>query len=453
MDSNSLPLNNLNPAQRKAFNEHLNDLWDDYQDELADLIIEAKTMVPNSLYFGDDPTTEARRQLEDYARKANLIAQDYYRNVRAAWAEAAGIGMPDYTEAQVSSDRAFWQIVGGYNNTMHVGAKFTDVINGRSKAGLTMDYLWAVNTQGYTEDDWARLAKDIINETARLTGRLTAQNDPTKPKYARVPQGKTCAFCAMLASRGFVYASEDTAGKWHKYHHDCDCKIVPSWGETEIDGYDPDKLKAIYQQAKDAAKAAGAGSDLNTVLSWMRSESPESFTDGSEFSPDLRIPRGSRLEQQLGEAYTRRVNRLLSKTEHKDAARLWAKYAAQYDIKETRLSKGAYFPPTAASTSTLTPSWPETAHTAQCRTSSTKAATCSTGYSTATCTPAVRTTEPCSPTRSTRTRKTSTTARKRCSWPTANHPTANTYSGNSASKYVAAPPKPTATSKTCSKPR
>lgn len=454
MDSNSLPLSNLSPAQRKAFNGHLNDMWDDYQDELADLIIEAKTMVPNSLYFGDDPTTEARRQLEDYARKANLIAQDYYRNVRAAWAEAAGISMPDYKEAQVSSDRAFWQIVGGYNNTMHVGAKFTDVINGRSKAGLTMDHLWAINTRGYTEDDWARLAKDVINETARLTGRFTAQNDPTRPKYARVPQGKTCAFCAMLASRGFVYASEDTAGKWHKYHHDCDCKIVPSWGETEIDGYDPDKLKAIYQQAKNAAKAAGAGSDPNTVLSWMRSESPDMFTDGSEFSPDLRIPRGSRLEQQLGEAYTRRVNRLLNKTEHKDAARLWAKYAAQYDIKETRLSKGAYFsPPTAASTSTLTPSWPETAHTAQCRTSSTKAATCSTGYSTATCTPAVRTTEPCSPTRSTRTRKTSTTARKRCSWPTANHPTANTYSGNSASKYVAAPPKPTATSKTCSKPR
>ena len=324
MDSNSLPLSNLSPAQRKAFNGHLNDMWDDYQDELADLIIEAKTMVPNSLYFGDDPTTEARRQLEDYARKANLIAQDYYRNVRAAWAEAAGISMPDYKEAQVSSDRAFWQIVGGYNNTMHVGAKFTDVINGRSKAGLTMDYLWAVNTRGYTEDDWARLAKDIINETARLTGRFTAQNDPTRPKYARVPQGKTCAFCAMLASRGFVYASEDTAGKWHRYHHDCDCKIVPSWGETEIDGYDPDKLKAIYQQAKNAAKAAGDGSDPNTVLSWMRSESPDTFTDGSEFAPDLRIPRGSRLEQQLGEAYTRRVNRLLNKTEHKDAAMIFS---------------------------------------------------------------------------------------------------------------------------------
>ena len=35
MDSNSLPLSNLSPAQRKAFNGHLNDMWDDYQDELA----------------------------------------------------------------------------------------------------------------------------------------------------------------------------------------------------------------------------------------------------------------------------------------------------------------------------------------------------------------------------------------------------------------------------------
>lgn len=423
MDSNSLPLSNLSPAQRKAFNGHLNDMWDDYQDELADLIIEAKTMVPNSLYFGDDPTTEARRQLEDYARKANLIAQDYYRNVRAAWAEAAGISMPDYKEAQVSSDRAFWQIVGGYNNTMHVGAKFTDIINGRSKAGLTMDHLWAINTQGYTEDDWARLAKDIINETARLTGRFTAQNDPTRPKYARVPQGKTCAFCAMLASRGFVYASEDTAGKWHRYHHDCDCKIVPSWGETEIDGYDPDKLKAIYQQAKNAAKAAGDGSDPNTVLSWMRSESPDMFTDGSEFAPDLRIPRGSRLEQQLGEAYTRRVNRLLNKPSTKTRRGSGPNTPPNTTSKKHGSPKAlTSVPPTAASTSTSTPSWPETTHTAQCRTSSTKAATCSTGYSTRTRSHGPLTTANCSTTCSKGTPNAYSTPHRQPSWPKTSPP-------------------------------
>lgn len=342
----SLTLDNLNPAQRKAFDTHLNDLWDDYQDALADLIIEAKTMVPNSLHLGDDPTSEVRRQLEEYADRAGLIARDYYRSVRAAWAEAAGIGMPDYQEALVSSDRAFWQIVGGYNDTMHVGAKFTDVINHRTHAGLTMDDLWASNTAGYTEADWARLAKDVINETARLTGRLTARNDPTGPRYARVPQGKTCAFCTMLASRGFVYASEDTAGKWHKYHSDCDCRITPSWGETTIDGYDPDKLYAMYSGARKAAETAGDGNDLSTVLSWMRSEFPADLTDGSRFAPDMRIPRGSKLERQLGEVYTRTINQLLNRTEHKATARLWAKYAAQYDIKETRLAQGAYFSPT-----------------------------------------------------------------------------------------------------------
>ncbi len=170
------------------------------------------------------------------------------------------------------------------------------------------------------------------------------------------------------------------------YHHDCDCKIVPSWGETEIDGYDPDKLKAIYQQAKNAAKAAGDGSDPNTVLSWMRSESPDMFTDGSEFAPDLRIPRGSRLEQQLGEAYTRRVNRLLNKTEHKDAARLWGQIRRPIRHQRNTAPPKALtsVPPTAASTSTRHRHGRRQRTPPSAEPLSTKAATCSTGYSTRT---------------------------------------------------------------------
>lgn len=40
----NLPLDNLSPAQRQAFQTHLDDLWDDYQDMLADLTLEAKQM-------------------------------------------------------------------------------------------------------------------------------------------------------------------------------------------------------------------------------------------------------------------------------------------------------------------------------------------------------------------------------------------------------------------------
>lgn len=276
MDSNSLPLNNLSPAQRKAFNTHLNDLWDEYQDQLSDLIIEAKTMVPNATYDESDPLASARDLLADYARQANIIANDYYRNVRDAWATAADVTLPDYKDAQVTSDRAFWQVVGGYNDTMFVGLKYTDVILGRSRAGLTIDDLWASKTRDYTDSDWAALAKDVINATTRLTTMFDVKGDPTGPRYARVPQGKTCAFCTMLASRGFVYASEDTAGKWHQYHHDCDCKIVPSWGETRIEGHDPAKLKDMYEQAK----AHASSNDVNAVLRAMNHLYPDELTSG-----------------------------------------------------------------------------------------------------------------------------------------------------------------------------
>lgn len=53
--------------------------------------------------------------------------------------------------------------------------------------------------------------------------------DPTSPRWALVPRGAmTCAFCLMLASCGFAYQSDETAGRQMQYHRDCD--IIPSWG-------------------------------------------------------------------------------------------------------------------------------------------------------------------------------------------------------------------------------
>lgn len=54
----------------------------------------------------------------------------------------------------------------------------------------------------------------------------------------------------MLASRGFAYLSEDTAGRQMQYHTDCDCDIVPSWGSSKLKGYDPDKYREMYQQPR-----------------------------------------------------------------------------------------------------------------------------------------------------------------------------------------------------------
>ena len=67
-------------------------------------------------------------------------------------------------------------------------------------------------------------------------------------RFARVPQGgDTCTFCAMLASRGFVYWSRETAGEFSQYHKHCRCLIVPDDGTGEVEGYDPDEWLARWQ--------------------------------------------------------------------------------------------------------------------------------------------------------------------------------------------------------------
>lgn len=77
-----------------------------------------------------------------------------------------------------------------------------------------------------------------------------ALRDPAKPKFARVPTGaETCNFCIMLASRGFVYDSAESAGALDHWHPHCDCRIVPSWKAHTVSGYNPDRL---YRQWKES---------------------------------------------------------------------------------------------------------------------------------------------------------------------------------------------------------
>lgn len=64
----------------------------------------------------------------------------------------------------------------------------------------------------------AACAGDQVSRRANATMAGNAQRDHIR--YARVPMGgETCTFCAMLASRGFVYRSAKSAGEgthWHK---------------------------------------------------------------------------------------------------------------------------------------------------------------------------------------------------------------------------------------------
>lgn len=108
------------------------------------------------------------------------------------------------------------------------------------------------------------LLERVEYETKRAVAYNTIDNarrDPDRPRFARVPQGeRTCDFCLMLASRGPVYLTAESAGAYTKFHVHCDCKVVPFWDTVEdgfsrrrgrgmsIEGYDPDALYKQYQE-------------------------------------------------------------------------------------------------------------------------------------------------------------------------------------------------------------
>lgn len=104
-------------------------------------------------------------------------------------------------------------------------------------------------------------------EPSNNTILANVQTDRSDPKFARVPNGKTCAWCRMLASRGAVYASQASALTGR--HDDCNCTTEPSWSDDDLPThYDRDELYAEYAQAR-----AAAGSDSpQAILAVMREQ-------------------------------------------------------------------------------------------------------------------------------------------------------------------------------------
>jgi hypothetical protein len=52
----------------------------------------------------------------------------------------------------------------------------------------------------------------------------------------------------MLASRGFVYRNAKTAGEMNHFHADCQCMVVPGFGDNPtVEGYDPNEYMDRWQ--------------------------------------------------------------------------------------------------------------------------------------------------------------------------------------------------------------
>lgn len=72
-------------------------------------------------------------------------------------------------------------------------------------------------------------------------------------EFAWVPAGDTCPFCMMLASNGWQRASKKALKNGHAehVHNNCDCTYAIRFDEnTEVEGYNPDYYKEIYDNAE-----------------------------------------------------------------------------------------------------------------------------------------------------------------------------------------------------------
>lgn len=182
--------------------------------------------------------------------------------------------MPAYTTMAAQASADFYDAARELALGERLGAVSISGYDPRKTEGAVRGFVRFV-LDGRVETFNDQVLQRIDYEMKRSAGESMFANgrrDPLRPKFARVPTGdETCDFCLMLASRGFVYSSEATAGavKLDHYHSGCDCRVVCQWGDGSVEGYN---TQAIYDRWQDAidAKARERAERNGTTVSEER---------------------------------------------------------------------------------------------------------------------------------------------------------------------------------------
>lgn len=157
---------NLPPETAKALELGLNDLRDDYLDNLFDLRKQAETAAEEIIEEYGNDLTLLRNSYADYAQRTTELANRYYANVRDLWDTLADVDMPAFSGVSVDSDEAAWKQFGGVNNTDHPGYTYDSIRSGHNKAGLNIDDMWNLGVRHLDSKGLKTLAGQINNCSA-----------------------------------------------------------------------------------------------------------------------------------------------------------------------------------------------------------------------------------------------------------------------------------------------
>ena len=171
--------------------------------------------------------------------------------------QALAAVMPTYTTMAAQASADFYDAARELVVGEKMGARAISDFDMRKTEGAVRGFVRFV-LDGRVETFNEQVLQRIDYEMKRSAGESMFANgrrDKRRPKYARVPTGdETCDFCLMLASRGFVYTSEATAGaiKLDHYHSGDDCRVVAQWDDGGVEDYDTKAIYGRWQSAVDA---------------------------------------------------------------------------------------------------------------------------------------------------------------------------------------------------------
>jgi hypothetical protein len=180
-------------------------------------------------------------QLVAYLKSISDVQALTTRDLRRIWTR---LDLADMKHEYPTLFAAIRDIVHSYGEVSAVtAADFYEALNDGAKAAVVAKPLSDAHIEkemrsslvplwmGQDSVALSRLAGSV-SLMALWQGRETAYQTALRYRefWVRVPQGKTCAFCMMMASRGGVYVSKATAERRKRdgdtYHPHCDCGAI-----------------------------------------------------------------------------------------------------------------------------------------------------------------------------------------------------------------------------------
>lgn len=178
------------------------------------------------------------------------LASRYFREHRAA---AGVVGTPPPPHSTPTEE----QVVTGLRVAGPLNAG-TQLAKGRAAGEVAKATLVNVaGTVGMYALDYGRdTLMNAVNEDEKALG------------WGRMTSGDPCAFCAMLASRGPVYGSSETAS--FEAHRSCACLPEPMWSEDQEWSGQAREFRAIWDRATEGLKSFEGGTPADQLRAFRR---------------------------------------------------------------------------------------------------------------------------------------------------------------------------------------